>query len=410
MSPVAFIPLFILAAAVILFYIIRHIRLKKSRLRELASDLGREDLKSGKTYEGEQDGHKFYYEYYAGSKNRPSSFRIWLDSPSQGGFKIGRERVLDTFFKRLGIAVEIQTGDAEFDGLFYIRTDHVAFTRSFLYVPETRESMKVVHRLGFTELSHDGKSIEAKISPFNLPKMNTSLNTDAVLGELVELARRMPADSVEKSYTGMPGWKLRRNAVYTINTVVVAGGVGLLVWGLASYTPLRAFDIFIWSTEFSIPALLLFMVAMVYLLKGRSSSHTDLLINFGMAAIGLPLACFGGAMSLNGYLDVSEIRYYDTKVIGKRYSTSRNSTNYYASLESWNPDRQREEVRINQSIYRKINAGGTIMTIATRPGRLGFEWIVGYRIKKQLEVKEPPERHHSRALPAFTEPGRRAGN
>ncbi len=375
------IALFVVAAAIAVLYFIYRLRQRKTRLRELASDFGQDNLKSGTTYEGEQNGHKFYYEYFSGSKNRPSCLRIWLDCPSQGGFRITSEGRLDGFFKRLGITEEIQTGDVEFDRLFFIRTDHVASTRVYLDVPETREAVKSIHRQGFGEISHDGNIMQAKISPFTASESQVAFNHGAVVDDLLQLTRRIPEQTQEPRFAGMAGWKFRRNAVYAVNAVVAAGGMGLMFWGLSSYTPLHAFEVFTYSTKFSIPALLLCGVIMVYMLKGRSSSHTDLLINLAIAAIGLPLAAFGSATVVNGRLDDASTQYHDSEVIGKRYSTSRDSKNYYVALKSWNPDRSEEEIRVTASLYRRVKAGETVMTIGTRPGYLGFEWIVDYGIK-----------------------------
>lgn len=382
MSPATLIPLIILAVAAVVFYLIRRVRQKKSRLRELAHELGGETLKSGVTREGDLDGCRFYYEYYAGSKNRPSCFRVWLDSPSQGRFNIGPEKWLDRFFKQIGIAVEIQTGDAGFDRTFYVRTDHVAFTRNFLYAPDTREALKEIHRLGFGEIIHDGRTIEAKISPYGLPQMETLPDCNAVLRQLDELTRRMPSAATDKHYAGIPGWKLARNAIYAVNVTTAAAGLALLLAGMSFYPPLRGIEVFAGSLEFSLPVLLLSMVAMVYLLKGRSSSHTDILVNFAIAAIGIPLAGTGAVMSANGYLDVSEIRHHDAVVLGKRYSSSRNSTNYHVSLKSWRSDRLEEEIRIDRATYNKIHAGRTVLTIVTRAGYLGYEWIADYGIQR----------------------------
>lgn len=378
---IAFLTLLVLAAFVAAFYIIRNLRQSKARLRKLATDFGRESLDSGTTYEGEQDGCKFYYEYYAGSKNRPSYFRIWLEHPSPVEFRINPERGLDRLFKRLGIAVEIQTGDGEFDRLFYVRTDHATTTRAYLDGAETRAAVKTLHRHGFGQISHDGRIVEARISPFRLGSAPPDIDTDTVVGQLLILAGRLPDSSLERRFAGMPAWKFRRNAVYAGNAVVAAAGLGLLYWGLSAFTPLHAFELFRYSMEYTLPVLLLAIVLMTVMLKGRSSSHTDLLINLGIAAIGLPLAGFGACVAGNGALDESPVSYRDATVTAKRYSSSRNSRNYYVSLKSWNRGSNTEEIRVSASIYGAVRAGSTVMTVATRPGRLGFEWIVDYRIK-----------------------------
>jgi hypothetical protein len=72
----------------------------------------------------------------------------------------------------------------------------------------------------------------------------------------------------------------------------------------------------------------------VVLLKGRSSSHRELLIAVPIALTGLILGGWGGEMVLNGCLDRSEVANHRAKVLWKSKSTSDNSTTYYTHVES----------------------------------------------------------------------------
>ena len=141
-------------------------RKTRRRAAALAATLGLDDMKSGQSYEGETHGRKFFYEYYAGSKNNPSYFKIWIDCPGKGDFRIGRESAMDRLFKRLGITVEIQTGDRQFDRDYYINTDSAAFTRACFSSPERRQAVNELFKLNFKKIAHNGNRLEIKITPF----------------------------------------------------------------------------------------------------------------------------------------------------------------------------------------------------------------------------------------------------
>jgi hypothetical protein len=367
-------------AAVVL--IARYVLQRKHALHQLASQFGHEDLKSGTAYEGRMDGCTYYYEYYAGSKNRPSYFRIWLDCPAAGSFRLGREGWLEGLFKRLGVSVEIQTGDSRFDREFYIQTDTVDFTTGFLASPDTREAIRRIYAGGFREFSLDGETIEARRTPFSPAKDTIGLETEAVVRELKRLTGQVPEESGENRMAGMPAWKLRRNVVYVLTGLAAAAGLGLTLLGLKLYTPLRAMDVFIFSLGYVVPALLVFTVASIHLLKGRSASYKDVLYNFLFSLIGFPLSGFGGAMVLNGALDEADVIYHDARVTGKHYTTSRNSRNYYLEITSWNGKAGGEKIKVSHTVYRRAKVDRSVLIVGTRPGRLGFEWITAYRIRR----------------------------
>lgn len=367
------------AAAV---YFFNYSRKQKRALHKLASDLGLENLKSGTIYEGQLDGHTYYYEYSSGSKNRPSYFQVWLDCPSPGGFTLGREGWLDRLCKRVGICIEIQTGDYAFDREFYIRTDSVAFTRTYLAAPEIREAVKTISERGFPEIIHDGSVLKAGVSPFQPAKDAGSMDIEPVVRELMQMANGIPSESYEPRIVGVQAWKFRRNFVYTFSTLLMVAGAGLCFWGYYQYPPLHSRDVLMYVLDYVIAGCLLFIALSVVLLRGRSSSHTDLLINVLFAVIGVPLSGFGGAVVLNGLLDESIVVNHEARVTGRHYTSSRGSRTYYLKLKSWNGRAEGERIRVDSSLYHRVRVGDTVLTVGTRSGYLGFEWIQSYGVKK----------------------------
>jgi len=372
----------ILGSSAAAVYFFNYSRKQKRALYKLASDLGREDLKSGTIYEGQLNGYTYYYEYSSGSKNRPPFFRIWLDCPSPGSFTLGKEGRLDRLCKHLGICVEIQTGDDIFDSEFYVRTDTVAFTRTYLAKPDIRQAMKAISRGGFPEISHDGSILQAGVSPFHPVKEAGSIEIESVVRELTQLANEIPSESYEPRIIGVPAWKIRRNVVYTFSILLMVAGAGLYFWGHYQYPPLHGRDVFMYVLGYVIPAGLLFIVLSIVLLKGRSSSHTDVLINGLFAIIGIPLFGFGGVVVLNGFFDESAVVYHDARVTDRHYTSSRSSKTYYLKVRSWNGRAAGENIEVDSSFYHRVRVGDTILTVGTRSGYLGFEWLESYRIMK----------------------------
>ena len=383
-TPIAILVIFVIVAGFIYWYS----RRQKQQRNRLAAELGSDKLEWGKTYAGQIHGKEYFYEYYPGSKNRKSYFKISIDTDSNGEFRVHQEHKFDRLFKYLGITAEIQTGDSDFDRRYYLETDSVAFTRACFDAADTREYVRKLFDLGITGLTCADEKLEAEISPFTFTEKIDRDLVESVVTELVQLRDGLPDDTYEPVLAGTPAWKVKRNAIYTVSVAsLILGGV-MLFLGLRFYPPLDSEKVFLFSLRYSLAVLVLFCLFAVLWLKGRSSSHRELLTNLLFALFGIPLAGFALVMVLNGYLDSSAITIHEAKVSGKRISHSDKSTSYHLRVKSWRAGHSSEEFKVSFQLYRQVKAGETIVGIATRPGYFQFEWLVSVQIKKPRPVSK----------------------
>ncbi|MDJ0869340.1 MAG: hypothetical protein QNK03_24765 [Myxococcota bacterium] len=365
-------------AAVVVLAAILHARRKRRRDRQrlstLAADLEAETVASGGHYRAELDGRTYDFAYSEGSRNSPSHLIVRVDCPSPGSFRLRPENGFDRVFKRLGIAVEIQTGDREFDAATYVSTDEVPFTQRFLAASEKRRAVLELIERGFREISHDGRTMQAKCAPFALePGSNRPVIEDAVR-RLASLCEAMPEDTYEGRLGGTSAWKWRRRFALGVASASAVIGIGLMLWGSHAYPPLDAGDLLRLSLRYSVPALLGFLVLSVVLLKGRSSSHRDLALVLLASSVGAIVGGFGGFAVANGSLDRGAATSHDAAVLARR-KTSGRSESHYVTVASWRADRDREELDVSRRLYEAAGAEGARLRVTTRPGQLGFEWI-----------------------------------
>jgi hypothetical protein len=83
---------------------------------------------------------------------------------------------------------------------------------------------------------------------------------------------------------------------------------------------------------------------------------------------------------LNGWLDSSPPTPHTVAVLDKYISTSNKTTEYFLVLDSWRPGRQTEKLEVSSWAYQRVVLNETEVTIETKPGHLGFEWRVSYRV------------------------------
>lgn len=372
-------PLLALGAAVLVLAIVRS-RAKRRALARFAEKLPSGELKPGRVYEGVHEGTPYEYVYRSASRNSPSSFAIRLPCVSRGEFKVTRESRLDALFKRLGISVELQTGDSSFDRELYIQTDSVEFARAYFADYDKREALQRIIQSGCRSVTYDGKTIETVIRPFAPESEQAAALVGDTVNRLRVLTEDLPSDYQEPRVLGMPAWKMRRALAYGLSGLALAGGLAALFYGLYAFRPLDLGSALDCSLDYSLPALGVFVIAAVSMLKGRSSSHRELIRVLLLAAPGLPLAGFGGLMVLNGYLDSSPVTYHHALVIGVRKTHAKNSTDYYLLVRSWRRGRRTEELSVSDATFQRAKVGRSTLVVGTHAGRYGIEWIASFRL------------------------------
>ncbi|MCK4760952.1 MAG: hypothetical protein KAW12_02045 [Candidatus Aminicenantes bacterium] len=338
-----------------------------------------EELTEG-GWRGQHQGINYRGGYYRRGRNRPSSLEVVVDCSSPGSFKITKEIWLDRFFKKLGLCCEISTGDEAFDKKFFITTNTVNFTGLFFSSAQKRSLMNEIYDKGFKEISHDGKVMRAKISPFS-PGKNFDMNLIREIAALLgQLAKNMPAAPAPRSFD-KTGWKAKRIIAFAVPVFLQIIGVIAIFTGLTDYKPLDGFKFALSTLKFSIPIMIIYLWLPMRLLKGRSSSHREFLIVVFISLVAFISAGGGFSMLLNGKLDKAALVDHHTVVVSKDYSIARRGSKiYYFRVNSWREGVDIESFRIPYRDYRKVVPGKTEVTITTKPGWLGYEWLVHYKL------------------------------
>jgi len=119
--PITFIVVMAGVMLAIVLYVFRQQRRRSQVFKQVAGSLANARHVQGNAYEGELDGTVFRYWYVEGSRNSPPSFHLSIAAPGQAAFQLSHESAVHRFFKRIGISVEVQTGDRIFDDRIYVR-------------------------------------------------------------------------------------------------------------------------------------------------------------------------------------------------------------------------------------------------------------------------------------------------
>lgn len=358
-------------------------RLRKQRRfsRRLAEALGAE--KSRGQMNATHDGISYHFRWHAGDRNSPSYLRVFVDCVSHGQFRVIREGALERFSLKLGIASQIKTGDLSFDQEFYILSNETDFASGYFHDPQKRQAVVDIFRMGFTEVKHDGKVMEAKQSPF---AMSDDVDPKVITAPLPQLSLLAKIEGTPFPYQPLAlapqgiSWRTLRAVAFAVPIVLLLTGFVCTVWGLTSFEPLDSGTLLLDSLKISLPVLVLSLWLALRLVRGRSGSHRELLVILCLSLVAFPLAGFGGEMVLNGWFDTSPPAAYQAMVVNKYMTRNKNSTSYYVRLSSWRKQSGTEKLGVSQSFYNRVTPNKTMVTAVTRKGFLGFEWLVSYGI------------------------------
>jgi hypothetical protein len=221
--------------------------------------------------------------------------------------------------------------------------------------------------------------MKAICTPFLLQYERPHDFVTRAVSQLTELSTDVP-QVPQTPLIAMGGWKTKRNIAFAVPALGLLAGGLLWVLGFIDYPPLDSLSVFLDSLKLSLPLLLLFLWLAVKLVRGRSTSHHEL-IGIGILALfAFPLSGMGIETFFNGWLDGSPPLPHTVDVLDKTISRSGKKTDYNLVLESWRPGRQTEKLEVSSRVHHRVVPHQTQVYIETKPGHFGFEWRVSYRV------------------------------
>ncbi|MCF7809480.1 hypothetical protein K9N50_00680 [bacterium] len=329
---------------------------------------------------GTYQGVEYNYKYTSGSQHNSSSFRLSVECPCEGSFKLTKLTGFDRFFIRLGFSKDIRTGYADFDDKFLIATDSEEFTEAYFTPAVKRQAAIEIYDMDFEEIKCDGKIITVTKTPVKKKSEVDEALIEQIMQRLILLIKDVPQDVITRVEV-RSNYKFKRVALYVISLFFIVAGFMAFIFGLLLHKPLDVLPIFLESLKFSVPGALFMIWFSAKLLKGKSTSHRDFAAISALFLAGSLFVCFGGELFLNGYLDDGLVSKHNTVITRKYTSSNKNGKEYKVLVESWRENRTSEKFEVKKKIYKRIRVLESEMIVTTKPGRFGFEWVVEKRLK-----------------------------
>jgi hypothetical protein len=310
-----------------------------------------------------------------GKQAQPSSLKVTLPWYVPGQMICRPETWTDRWGKRVGLAVEPQTDDDEFDSAIYVRSDDPAFAQELLAEPSYRRAIQLLISLGYGEIELGPSVAQATwvgFDPAKNDREGLTQQTAELLRPFTQAKLRLPADSplnaVHRSRTGeLVLWG-------------ATGLLGLLLIFAFLYQPLRFwqfvwFSAGVWAVVFPVVALLGYGV-----MRGDSRSHDRWLKWIWAALAGSALGTAGSLAAINALADSTPAETRQLPVRNLRVVRGRrSSTTHYADVPDWDLPNETREFRISRSEFQIGRLGRSQIEATTSRGALGIRWIHNWR-------------------------------
>jgi hypothetical protein len=374
----------LITLALIIIIAVRYDKKKRQQVLGQLAD-GKNQVKNNKGT-GTVNGIEYWFEYFSGSKNQPSYFQIGLSlSPRTSipvSFSVKKETAFDRFFMKHGITQEIQTGDSAFDEQFFIKTSFPDFVSLLFSKPVVRNSIQSVYHAGFNELQFRKHQLVAKHTPV---KKDFAANEQKIEEIAIHLDGIAKAIIAEKNHP-IPDIKqinINQFVIFGLTAISLIFSIIFLIIGMKTYHPFEGGAMFASSLPYGIISFLIFSYFALLVLRGRSTSHYELIGVWATSVISFILLSFGLFAMLNGKLDIARSRNIETVILRKYYTKNKSNYTYYTIVESWRDGKREERIRVSSYQYKNIIPNETGMLIETKPGRFGYEWLVRYELLQE---------------------------
>jgi len=341
----------------------------------------------------ELEGKQFRTAYQPGGNKMPACFILQTDCSAGGAFHVTREGGVERFFKRMNVDSEVQTGDRDFDDGYYLITDDKDFTWQVLSDSRKRQAVEALFNLGFNVVTVDTDLVEAVIEPYD-PQHALGDNDRAAAAKWLQaLAHHLPVGGMSTAPAGFylsPRYRThsldgprtpRRVFAVVFPLLLEPAGIFMVLLGVFNYQPLDPWSLVFKSLLPSGVMLLIYLRLAMTWLRGRATSHRDMIMAFILALTAFPVAGAGAALFVNGYLDQSPALRHVQRVTDKYFTRSKDSINYYLVVDSWRGGGT-EEIRVNEVSYREAQVGRSRITLVSHAGYFGYEWVKGYQLQR----------------------------
>lgn len=301
----------------------------------------------------------------------PRELSVGLRCGSPLDFEVTLENSGDRMAKRLGLAKEVQTGDAGFDSTFYLAGSEPKFVATVFASREARASVAALLSRGFDSVVLEDGELSARRhgDHCEFVALEQWLQACDLLAPLrIAVHAANPALAVQSTRDNSL-WAILAAIPLAFVLVVALFAISNAHTLLDSYAEI-ARRILPWC----LGSLAATAAALAIILRGRADALRTLGASLALAAFLVPFLTLSGAIFVNERFDDSVAVDHEVRQISK-FATTGRGYKHHIVLGTWREDGRNIELHVTERQYADAR-NDSVWRVTTKPGRLGLEWIV----------------------------------
>lgn len=335
------------------------------------------------------NGLSFQYKVLRG-KYGITGLLVGIDGPSEYDCALKKETSVDRFFKSVGFSVEHQIGSREFDDLIYVVSDSSLFHQKLSSSEVLSESAINMFRLA------EKFNCKVKVIRCNSGRLWVHFKTrggfdeDKIQRQSLEASRLLKTIAGELEIAVQPLSLTWRDPFVIKSALILAISTGLaingflylfrLAWIKIPFT-VDSSQLWLDSVLWGAGIILAMLLATIFFLGRSARAHLVMIELIFVGAFGAVSTVFAELREINIELDESVAAIYEVTARDKRISKSRRSTSYYLSVDDWNKDERRREVKVPGSFYQSVSVGDKLL-VKQKAGYLNYRWVESIKKKR----------------------------
>ncbi|RDE19031.1 hypothetical protein DV711_15660 [Motiliproteus coralliicola] len=317
------------------------------------------------------------------SKYRNTGVLIGIDANKRFDYIFKREGWVDRLCKSIGLIVEYQVGNKEFDDLVFIASDstslHDQMSKNDELISAVLNIFSAVNGYTFfvDQIRHNSGSLWVKLGSHSEFDQQ---DVKKLSLELVPLLRKLSGQIDLIPGKAKPLWK----TPHLYKPAILLGiSTALAINGYIQLQLLRFSD-----REFIVDGplltdhtiivgvgVLLLLLAMTFILLGRSAkTHLVLFEVLLLGGIGSLMTVHAELRHINLEYDRSQPIAYEVSILEKKKVSTRRRTSYYLYTEDWTNDSIKRKIHVPYRTYSEASINDRLI-LCQKEGALGYRWL-----------------------------------
>ena len=317
-------------------------------------------------------------------KNKSTAIiKIGVDVKKGYDFVFKKESLIDRFFKFIGLSIEYQVENKEFDDLIYIASDNAFFHKQIADRIEITDAVMQIYKsadefqCSMKEVRAQGGRLWVVLKTKNdFGGSNRNRLHSAVVCQLFRISDALVEIPESAHELLKDPFVFKAALILALSTALFANGIIQIfriefidVPFTIDVSKLVMDSILVGSVIISI-----LIAVSVLLLRGSARVHLILIELVLVGYLGAISSSFAELHDINIELDNSEGTTCQVKIFDKKSISGRRFKRHYIYVSNWNGKYGDLEIKVSRGLYNELAVGNQLLLVQKK-GFLDYRWV-----------------------------------